>query len=195
MSAPLKLIVGLGNPDTRYAGTRHNAGFWFIDRLAEKFSCGFTGGHKFNGDIARLRYKDNEYQLLKPRTYMNESGRSVQAVMNYFGISTDEILVVHDEIDFAPGIIRIKRGGGAAGHNGVGDIINCIGSNAFLRIRIGVGPPGHKDRVIGSVLGKPTRTERKLINNAIDRGIEVFPMILEGEYNKAMNSLHTDEET
>lgn len=195
MSAPLKLIVGLGNPGTRYSETRHNAGFWFVDRIADTYSCGFTSGHKFNGDLARFRYHDNECQLLKPRTFMNESGRSVQAVMNYFGISPEEVLVIHDEIDFAPGIIRIKLGGGAAGHNGVGDIINCIGSNAFLRIRIGVGHPGDKDKVIGTVLGKPSRTERKLIEDAIDRGIEVFPMILEGEYQKAMTSLHTDEDT
>ena len=195
MSALLKLIIGLGNPGSRYAGTRHNAGFWFVDRIAEKFSCSFTGGHKFAGDIARFRYDGNEYQLLKPRTYMNESGRSVQAVMNYFGIAPDEILVVHDEIDFAPGTIRIKRDGGAAGHNGIRDIIDCIGSNAFLRIRIGVGHPGDKDKVIGSVLGKPSRAERKLIEDAIDRGIGVFPLILNGEYQKAMTQLHTDEET
>jgi len=194
VSAPLKLIIGLGNPGTRYAGTRHNAGFWFIDRLAKQHSCSFSGGQKFAGDIARFSSQGREYQLLKPRTYMNESGRSVQAIMNYFGITPDEILVVHDEIDFAPGIIRIKLGGGAAGHNGIGDIINCIGSNAFLRIRIGVGHPGDKDKVIGAVLGKPTRAERKMIEHAIDRGIEVFPLILNGEYPKAMSLLHTDEE-
>ena len=194
MSALLKLIIGLGNPGPRYAGTRHNAGFWFVDRLAEKYSCSFSGGQKFAGDIARFRYEGNEYQLLKPRTYMNESGRSVQAVMSYFGISPDEILVVHDEIDFAPGTIRIKQGGGAAGHNGIRDIIGCIGSNAFLRIRIGVGHPGDKDKVIGSVLGKPSKTERHMIEQAIGRGIEVFPMILDGDYQKAMTQLHTDEE-
>jgi len=178
VSAPLKLIIGLGNPGTGYAGTRHNAGFWFIDRLAKQHSCSFSGGQKFAGDIARFGYQGREYHLLKPRTYMNESGRSVQAIMNYFGIALDEILVVHDEIDFAPGIIRIK----------------LVGSNAFLRIRIGVGHPGDKDKVIGAVLGKPTRAERKMIEHAIDRGIEVFPLILNGEYPKAMSLLHTDEE-
>jgi PTH1 family peptidyl-tRNA hydrolase len=192
VSAPLKLIIGLGNPGPRYAGTRHNAGFWFVDRLAEKYSCSFTSGHKFTGEIARFRSGANEYLMLKPRTSMNESGRSVQAMMSYYGISPEQILVVHDEIDFDPGIIRIKQGGGAAGHNGVRDIISCIGSNAFPRIRIGVGHPGRKDKVIGSVLGKPTRAQRKLIENAIDQGLEVFPLILTGEYHKAMNLLHID---
>lgn len=194
MSVPLKLIIGLGNPDPRYAGTRHNAGFWFVDRLAEKYSCSFSSRHKFTGEVARLHSGADEYLLLKPLTSMNESGRSVQAMMSYYGISPEEILVVHDEIDFDPGIIRIKQEGGAAGHNGVRDIINRIGSNAFLRIRIGVGHPGHKDKVIGSVLGKPSRAERKLIKSAIDRGIEVFPMILNGEYHNAMTLLHTEAE-
>lgn len=194
MSSPLKLVIGLGNPGPRYSGTRHNAGFWFVDRIAEKYSCNFSREHKFSGDIARLRWDGLDCLLLKPRTLMNDSGRSIQAVMAYYGITPEKILVVHDEIDFDPGTIRIKNGGGDAGHNGVRDIITNIGSVDFLRIRIGVGHPGHRDRVIGSVLGKPTRAERKLIEDAIDRGMEVFPLILNGEYQKAMNQLHTTEQ-
>ena len=114
--------------------------------------------------------------------------------MAYYGIAPGQILVVHDEIDFDPGTIRIKNGGGDAGHNGIRDIITNIGSNAFLRIRIGVGHPGHRERVIGSVLGKPTRAERKLIENAIGTCLEVFPLILAGEYQKAMNQLHSENQ-
>ena len=194
MSSSLKLVIGLGNPGSRYSGTRHNAGFWFVDRVAEKYSCSFSRAQKFTGNVARLRSNEIDCLLLKPLTSMNESGRSVRAMMAYYNITPARILVVHDEIDFDPGTIRIKKGGGAAGHNGVRDIIDCIGSNAFLRIRIGVGHPGHRDRVIGSVLGKPTRAERKLILEAIDRGIDVFPVILAGDYQKAMNRLHTTEQ-
>ena len=129
--------------------------------------------------------------LLKPLTLMNDSGRSAQSVMAYYGITPEELMVVHDEIDFDPGTIRIKNGGGDAGHKGIRDIITNISSNDFLRIRIGVGHPGHRDRVIGSVLSKPSRAERRLIEDAIDRGIDVFPLILAGEYQKAMNRLHT----
>lgn len=194
MSAQLKLIIALGNPGSRYRETRHNAGFWFIDRVAEKYSCGFSGNKKFSGETARLHHAGRDLLLLKPQTYMNESGRSVQSVMSYFDYKADEILVIHDEIDFEPGIIRLKQGGGAAGHNGVRDIINCIGSDAFLRIRIGVGHPGYREGVIGSVLGNPARAERELIEQAIERGIEVLPLILDGEYQKAMTQLHTSHE-
>lgn len=194
MPTPLRLIIGLGNPGPGYADTRHNAGFWFANRIAEKYSCGFSGKRKFSGEMARFHHNGMDFLLLKPQTYMNDSGRSVQSVMNYYGYSPEEILVIHDEIDFNPGTIRIKRGGGAAGHNGVRDIINCIGSNNFPRIRIGVGHPGHKDSVIDSVLSQPGRTERNLIEQAIDRGLEVLPLILEGEYQKAMTLLHTDED-
>ena len=194
MSLPLKLVIGLGNPGSRYSGTRHNAGFWFVDRVAEKFSCSFSRAHKFTADIARLRSDDIDCMLLKPLTLMNDSGRSVQAMMAYYNITPKQILVVHDEIDFDPGTIRIKKGGGDAGHNGIRDIITNIGTNDFLRIRIGVGHPGHRDRVIGSVLGKPTRAERKLITEAIDKGLEVFPQILAGDYQKAMNQLHSDNQ-
>jgi len=194
VSSHIQLIVGLGNPGTRYSGTRHNAGFWFVDKLTDKFSARFSTERKFFGDVARLQVDKSECLLLKPGTFMNESGRAVRAIMDYYNIGPEELLVVHDEIDFDPGIIRLKQNGGDAGHNGVRDIIDHVSSNNFLRLRIGVGHPGHKDKVTGSVLGKPTRTDQKLIMDAIAKGIDVLPLILIGEYAKAMNVLHTDSE-
>lgn len=193
MSTQIKLIIGLGNPGIRYSGTRHNAGFWFIDRLTEKYPARFSHERKFSGDIARLQEAESEYLLLKPHTSMNESGRSVRAAMDYYNIPPEKVLIVHDEIDFDPGIIRLKINGGDAGHNGVRDIINQTASNEFLRLRIGVGHPGHKDSVKGSVLGKPTRSELELIMNAIEKGVEVLPLILKGEHSMAMNKLHAGD--
>ena len=194
MASYIKLVTGLGNPGSKYTGTRHNAGFWFVDRLTKKYPAGFSHERKFSGDIARLQTEEFECLLLKPMTFMNDSGRAVRAIIDYYNILPEEVLVVHDEIDFDPGIIRLKQNGGDAGHNGVRDIINQIASNEFMRLRIGVGHPGHKEKVIGSVLGKPQRTEHELITDAIEKGIEIFPMILDGEYARAMNFLHTDIE-
>lgn len=190
MPAPLKLIVGLGNPGPEHSETRHNAGFWFLDRLAQKYNITFTSEKRLFGLQARLHCGDDEYRLFKPITYMNDSGRAVQAVTEYFRIIPQEILVVHDEIDLEPGVIRLKQGGGHAGHNGIRDIINMIGSPDFNRLRIGVGHPGNKDKVIGSVLGKPSRVEKKLIDEAIDTAMDLVPLLLTGEIEKVMTQLH-----
>ena len=190
MPAPLKLIVGLGNPGPEHADTRHNAGFWFLDRLADKFGVAFTADNKLFGLQARLHYGGNQIRLFKPTTYMNDSGRAVQAISSYFHIPAEEILVVHDEIDLEPGTVRLKRGGGHAGHNGVRDIISMIGSSNFNRLRIGVGHPGAKDKVIGSVLGRPSRSEKKLIDEAIDGALELIPALLDGKFEKVMTQLH-----
>ena len=193
MPARLKLIVGLGNPGPEHADTRHNAGFWFLDRLADEFGITFTSDNKLFGLQTRLHYGGNDYRLFKPTTYMNDSGRAVQAVSSYYRITPAEILVVHDEIDLEPGIVRLKKGGGHAGHNGVRDIISMLGSNEFNRLRIGVGHPGDKDKVIGSVLGRPSRQEKKLIDEAIDRALELTPLLLDGEFEKVMTQLHSSE--
>ena len=186
----LKLVAGLGNPGAKHAETRHNAGFWFLDLFADQHGIAFTANTGLFGQQARLQYDNNDVRLFKPQTHMNESGRAIQAIMAYYRILPAEMLIVHDEIDLPPGTIRLKRGGGHAGHNGLRDIIECIGSRDFNRMRIGVGHPGDKDRVIGAVLGKPTAKEKKLIKTAINEALAVMPLVLAGEFSKAMTQLH-----
>ena len=195
MPTPLKLIAGLGNPGSRYSRTRHNAGFWFVDELAAKSRCQFSRQAKFQGDLARLEWAEGECYLFKPGVFMNESGRAVQALARYFSIEPETVLIVHDEIDLAPGIIRLKQGGGHGGHNGLRDIISYLGSKAFWRLRIGVGHPGHKDEVVAAVLSKPSTEERKLIDSAIDRALLIMPFIFKGEFERAMNVLHTENKS
>lgn len=194
MPVNLQLVVGLGNPEPGQSDTRHNAGFWFLDRLAEVYNCSFSYDNKFFGDIARIQSGEVDCRLLKPLTFMNESGRAVRVMMDYFRIAPGEILVVHDDIDFEPGMVRLKIGGGHAGHNGVRDVINKTGSRDFNRLRIGVGHPGVREKVIGSVLGKPAKKDRKLIDQAIDRALELMPVIFRGEFSKAMTELHAESE-
>lgn len=191
MPGHIKLVVGLGNPEPGHSGTRHNAGFWFLDRLAKVYNCSFSADSKFFGDVARIQSGGVDCRLLKPLTFMNESGRAVRAILDYYRIAPGEVLVVHDEIDIEPGTVRLKLGGGHAGHNGVRDIINNIGSRDFNRLRIGVGHPGVKEKVIGSVLGKPSGEDKQLIDEAIDKALELMPMIFRGEFSKAMTELHS----
>ena len=189
----LKLLVGLGNPGPEHSDTRHNAGFWFLDRLAANFNATFTTDNRFFGQLARVQQNDIDCRLFKPQTYMNNSGRAVLSVANYFKILPEQILVAHDEIDLPPGTVRLKQGGGHAGHNGVRDIIDALGSRDFNRLRIGVGHPGNKEQVIGSVLGRPSRADKKLIDDAIEQALELIPLLLAGEYARAMTQLHTSE--
>ena len=192
MPGPLKLIVGLGNPGARYESTRHNAGFWFVDRFAAQYRCGLARQARVHGQLGRLTLDGVDCRLLKPDTYMNESGRAMRAVLDYFHIQPYEALVVHDEIDLDPGVVRLKQGGGHGGHNGLRDIISTLGNGDFPRLRIGVGHPGHKDEVIDYVLRKAGAAERKLIDDAIARALEVMPLVLKGELEKAMTALHTN---
>lgn len=194
MPTPLKLIAGLGNPGSRYSQTRHNAGFWFADELAADYHCQFIREARFHGELARLKWEDGECYLFKPGVFMNESGRAVRALSHYYSLAPDTLLIVHDEIDLAPGTVRLKQGGGHGGHNGLRDIISHLDSRDFWRLRIGVGHPGHKDRVVNAVLSRPAAGERKLIDGAIARSLQVMPLILNGEFQKAMNELHTDNE-
>lgn len=199
---PIRLIVGLGNPGPKHADTRHNAGFWLVDALAAQHGAAWTGEAKFHGDTARMSAGGCECRLLKPGTYMNRSGRAVQAIAGYYAIEPGEILVVHDEIDLEPGTARLKQDGGHGGHNGLRDIIEQTGRKDFLRLRIGVGHPrlttcggrpGNKDDVIGYVLKKPGAEEKTAIMAAIDRALEVMPQVLAGELEKAMTKLHTKD--
>jgi len=187
----IKLVVGLGNPGRDYADTRHNAGYWFVDEFASGNSASFSQEKKFSGEIARISGGESDCRILKPDTFMNHSGRSVKLAMEYFNISPSEILVAHDEIDLDAGTVRLKKDGGHGGHNGLRDIINQVGSTEFLRMRIGIGHPGHKDEVVDYVLHRPGQDERKLIDESIVRGLKIMPVVFSGELNKATTLLNS----
>jgi len=185
---PLKLIVGLGNPDPEYLRTRHNAGFWFIDELARKHGASLRRDSKHQGELARVRIAGEEVWLLKPLTYMNRSGGPTRSVASFYKIPVEEILVAHDELDFEPGVVKLKQGGGAAGNNGIKDIMATMGAN-FWRLRIGVGKPPATG--IEHVLSRPSAADERAIHECIALGIEAVPIIIEQGGQRAMNRLHT----
>ncbi|HEY6094097.1 MAG TPA: aminoacyl-tRNA hydrolase [Gallionellaceae bacterium] len=187
----IRLIVGLGNPGREYEDTRHNAGFWWVDELARVHQFGFRDEAKFHGLTARGRIQSHELYLLKPQTFMNVSGRGVGALAQFYKIAADEILVVHDELDLPPGSAKLKLGGGHGGHNGLKDIIAHLGSRDFWRLRIGIGHPGDRAEVVNFVLNAPRREERELIDQAIQRALDVAPLIAEGKLEAAMLKLHS----
>lgn len=192
MHPGIDLVVGLGNPGEQYARTRHNAGFWLVDALAERQCVKLKLERKFKGEAGELTLDGHAFRLLKPKTYMNNSGEAVAAMARFYQISPQRLLVVHDEIDLPPGVARLKRGGGSGGHNGLRDIIAAFGEEAeFLRLRIGVGHPGQASEVINYVLKPPASGERKLILEAIDRAIEVLPLVIGGNLEQAMQRLHS----
>ncbi len=191
MSASIQLIVGLGNPGSEYEQTRHNAGFWFVEAVARSAGGSFRTESKFHGEACKVRLDGQEVWLLKPQTYMNRSGQSVAALARFYKIPLENILVAHDELDVAPGGLRLKQGGGHAGHNGLRDIGSLMGGNNFLRLRIGIGHPGHASQVTGYVLGKPPQSERDLIDEAIGEAVAALPLIMQGEMARAMNRLHS----
>ena len=188
--SPIRLIVGLGNPGSEYEATRHNAGFWFVERLAQRHNQPFKVETRHHGMACRLLLHGHECRLLKPATYMNRSGQAVSSLASYYRISPGEILVAHDELDLPPGEIRLKQGGGHAGHNGLRDIISALGSRDFYRLRIGIDHPGHRDDVVNYVLGRPSQIDRSAIDEAIERGLETTGEIISGELQRAMNRLH-----
>ena len=194
MQVELKLVAGLGNPGMDYSATRHNAGFWFVDKLAGEHQVRFAAERKFFGELARIRSAALDCLLFKPATFMNNSGRALQAVADYYRIEPPRILVVHDEIDLDAGVIRLKRSGGHGGHNGLSDISEKLGNRDYLRLRIGVGHPGAKARVLNHVLGRPDSGDTALIEQAIQSGLEVMPLLFAGELEKAMNRLHGKEQ-
>ena len=189
----VSLIVGLGNPGSEYEKTRHNAGFWFLDELARQQNLSFKVEKKFHGEVARYKYAGEDVWLLKPTTFMNLSGQSVQALAHFYKINLDEILVVHDELDLSVDTARLKKGGGHGGHNGLRDITSKMGGNNFLRLRIGIGHPGDKNKVTNHVLKKASTDDQISIERNIERALNVLPLVIEGEIQKAMNELHTDK--
>lgn len=192
-SAPIRLLAGLGNPGAEYAQTRHNAGFWWIERLAQSLGVGLKPESRFQSLLARAQLPSGEILLAAPQTFMNGSGRAVGALAHFFKIPSEQILIVHDELDLAPGTVKLKFGGGHGGHNGLKDIKQVLGSVAFWRLRIGIGHPGDRNAVVDYVLHAPRREEADLIENAIDMSLGVAAQIVRGEMEAAMLKLHTRE--
>jgi PTH1 family peptidyl-tRNA hydrolase len=191
LTADIRLIVGLGNPEADYGDTRHNAGFWFLDLLAIHLSQSFRYEKRFNADEAKFRPGGKDVILLKPQTFMNRSGQSVGAVMRFYKMRSEQILVVHDELDLEPGDNRLKQGGGHGGHNGLRDTISHLGNRDFFRLRVGIGHPGDRDQVTSYVLHRPSAQDKELIQAANQRTLEVMPLLFEGRFDKAMQALHT----
>ena len=188
----IALLVGLGNPGSRYADTRHNAGAWLVERFAAAHSATLNPDSKCQGRTARLSINGQDVRLLIPENYMNLSGQSVGAAARFYRIDPASILVAHDELDLAPGSARIKLGGGPGGHNGLKDIISALANDrGFYRLRIGIGHPGHAREVSDYVLGKPPQAERDSIDDAIHQSLAVLPEVIGGDINKAMKTLHT----
>jgi peptidyl-tRNA hydrolase, PTH1 family len=191
----MKLVVGLGNPGKKYAGTRHNAGFWFVERLAAASGARFAADRKFHGEVAKLATDGGEIWLLQPATFMNASGQAVGALAGFYRIAPSDILVVHDELDLAPGVARLKFGGGVSGHNGLRDIRAQLGTAEFWRLRIGIGHPREsaatEQEVVDYVLHAPRAEEQAAIDEAIVRSLEVWPLLAADRHEAAMLKLHT----
>lgn len=185
----IRLLVGLGNPTPQYEKTRHNAGFWFLDRVAEQSGSPFRVESRFHGMVAKQEARS--LVLLKPMTYMNRSGLSVGAIKTYYRLEAQEILVAHDDLDLAPGVVRIKKGGGHGGHNGLRDLLSHLGSPDFFRLRIGIGHPGRKEEVANYVLGTPTRTELEAIQGALDLALQGFAEWVSAGPERAMNLVNS----
>lgn len=188
MNLPISLVIGLGNPGVRYAATRHNAGFFLIDGLAKKAGVQFFPEKKFQGYSCRL--SQNGCRLFKPDTFMNHSGQAAGNLVRFYQIPLEQVLVAHDELDLPPGAARLKRGGGHGGHNGLRSLIQHFGGGAFSRLRLGIGHPGEKTQVADYVLRPPVYEESIALENAIEAALQVMPLILEGEWARAMNQLH-----
>jgi PTH1 family peptidyl-tRNA hydrolase len=186
---PPRLVVGLGNPGAEYTETRHNAGFWFCERLAEKLGVRFSHESRFHGLVANARGAG--VMLLMPLTFMNRSGQATAALARFYRIDPSEILVVHDELDIPPGQLRLKFGGGLGGHNGLKDITAHCNTQDYWRLRIGIGHPGDRNQVINYVLKPPRREERELIDEAIDRALASWDQLASGHWNAATQRLNT----
>ena len=186
----IQLIVGLGNPGNEYEKTRHNAGFWFIDQLISRYNTTLKNENKFSGDVGRVTISSQPVWIIKPNTFMNKSGHAIAQLSRFYKIPPEQILVVHDELDLDPGIVKLKQGGGHGGHNGLRDSIAQLGKN-FYRLRLGIGHPGNKEQVVGFVLGKTPQSEKQLIDSAIDKSLESLELIIQGDMQKAMNQIHS----
>lgn len=192
MNNPISLIVGLGNPGAEYANTRHNAGQDFVENLARAYGQPLTNTPKHFGYVGRITLAGRDLRLLIPTTFMNRSGQAVASLANFFKIAPENMLVVHDELDLAPGVAKLKVGGGHGGHNGLRDIISALGNNnGFGRLRIGIGHPGQASMVSGYVLKKAPANEYQAIEDALTRAEKCIPDLLAGDWEKAMRELHT----
>lgn len=192
---PIKLIVGLGNPGPQYSDTRHNAGVWFIEQLARQLGITLQPENRFLGEVAKTKIKGNDLFLLFPTTYMNRSGQSVGALAKFFKVQPAEVLVAHDELDLLPGQLKIKRGGGHAGHNGLRDIQAHLGTNDYWRARIGIGHPrslGMNQSVSDFVLHRPMADQQKMIDGSLDILLKHVGSLLDGNFSQASTKIHTE---
>lgn len=190
-NSPIRLIAGLGNPGRQHERDRHNVGFWLLSRLAERHRVTLAKDAKYHGLVGKLSGNGGEVWLVEPQTYMNLSGKSVGGLARFFKIAPEEILVVHDELDFAPGVAKLKLGGGVAGHNGLKDISAVLGSQNFWRLRLGIGHPGDRSMVGDYVLSSPAPGERELIELAMQKSLDCMSLMLDGDMEAAMLKLHT----
>jgi len=188
----IRLVIGLGNPGADYVSTRHNAGFWLVDELARRFGGSFKAEKKFHGEVARVEIAGKDIRLLKPMTFMNRSGQSARAACDFLKLPPENILVAHDEIDLPPGTLRLKKGGGHGGNNGLRDVIAHLGPD-FLRLRIGVGHPGNASQVVNYVLSRPTKDEEPVLLCAIDDAVDGIELLLKEGLQKAQTKLHSRE--
>lgn len=189
---PVELIIGLANPGREYETTRHNAGAWFIEQLARELNADLRLETKLHAQLGQAHLENYKLRLAIPTTYMNESGISVKAISHFYKIPVDNILIVHDEIDLPPGTVRLKFAGGEGGHNGLRSITQHLGSKQFYRLRIGVGHPGSSKQVVNYVLKSPKKDEQLLIDESIVSALDVMPLVLKGDIEKAMTALHTN---
>jgi len=186
----IKLIVGLGNPGRQYEKTRHNAGFLFVDDLARERGAAFMSASRFFGEVAECQVASEKVLLLKPATFMNRSGQAVGALLKYYKLQPEQLLVVHDELDFNPGVVKLKKDGGHAGHNGLRDIIAHLGAKDFYRLRLGIGRPQAGRAVADFVLSAPSRQEADLLDAAIKTGLNFLPQLVAGEIDAVMNRIN-----
>lgn len=193
MSAPVTIITGLGNPGQKYEQTLHNAGFWFVDALLEKYGGEFRYEKRFDADTCRIRLEGEEVWLVKPQSFMNLSGQPVRSMLDYYRLNATDLLVAHDEIDLPPGTVRLKQGGGHGGHNGLRDLIQHCGAE-FMRLRLGVGHPGDKSQVTNYVLKQASADVEAEIERNIDEAIAVMPVLMNQGLNAAMKELHTQQQ-
>lgn len=187
----LRLIVGLGNPGLQYFGTRHNAGFWFIDALAQQHGVQFGSDIKLHAETVKATIEGQAVWLLKPTTFMNKSGIAIASALRYYKIAPQEMLVAHDDLDLPAGTGRLKFDGGHGGQNGLRDIFTYLGHGKFYRLRLGIGHPGHKDQVTPWVLGRPGKTDETAILSAVSASLEVLPLMIQGKFDEVMKRLHT----
>jgi len=188
VSRALKLVVGLGNPGAEYTETRHNAGFWFCERLADELKTSFGKESRYHGWVANAR--DAGIWLLMPATYMNDSGRAVLALAHYYRILPDEMLVVHDELDLPPGRAQLRLGGGLGGHNGLKSLASHLGTQDFWRLRLGIGHPGDRAEVVNYVLKPPRKEEAEHIGAALERALLAWPQLAKADFNAAMQKIN-----